>query len=480
MSRFSRLLLCAGAAASLTSAQPAWSWPAVGPKYQAPVEPPVLLAPSDPRVTTTRAAAPTWWAAFGDPELDALIAKGLASNLDLRVALDRVREARALFHRSQFDLFPHVTNDATYTRSDEQVPGFSKSAVNIEQADLGFDATWEIDLFGRVRHGVQAARADADAAREDLRDAQVVVVAEIARNYLLLRGAQARRMVAEENARTAQDTLRLTQVRHDIGTGDPVDVESARARLNATEATIPPLRAAEAEAAHRLAVLVGVRPGTLDTELSTLTPTGPSAPAAVPIGDAAQFLRQRPDVRAAERRLAAETARTGVATAELFPRVNVTGFVGFLSGDVSSLFKNGSHAWAISPSITWPGLDLGSAHARLRAQEARQDESQAAYEQAVLHAVEDLQNAIVAYRERQQEVVSLSQQVSAARRAADLAHIRYKEGRIDFLRVLDAERTRLEAEDDLTQAQTNANVDVVSIYKALGGGPALGPKRETG
>ncbi len=158
-----------------------------------------------------------------------------------------------------------------------------------------------------------------------------------------------------------------------------------------------------------------------------------------------------------------------MATADLFPRINVTGFVGFLSGDVSSLFKSGSHAWAVSPAVTWPGLDLGSAQARLRGQRARQDEALAAYDQAVLRAVEDLQNAIVAYRERQLQVVSLSAQVDAARRAADLAHIRYKEGRIDFLRVLDAERSRLEAEDALTQAQTNANVDVVSIYKALGG-----------
>ncbi len=174
----------------------------------------------------------------------------------------------------------------------------------------------------------------------------------------------------------------------------------------------------------------------------------------MPIGEASDFLGRRPDVQAAERRLAAETARTGVATADLFPRINVTGFVGFLSGDVSTLFKNGSHAWAVSPTITWPGLDLGGARARLRAQQAR---------------VEDLQNALVTYRERQAQVYSLAQQVAASRRAAELAHIRYKEGGIDFLRVLDAERTRLGAEDALAEAQTDANVDVVSIYKALGG-----------
>ncbi len=465
MNRLGRLLAAASASA-LAFSQPAW---AVGPTYHAPSEAPVALAPADPRVTTSQPAAPTWWRAFGDPELDGLIARGLGANLDVRIALARVNEARALFHGSKFNLFPHITTEAAYARSNEQAPGFSAHRVDIEQADIGFDATWEIDLFGRVRHQVESARADAEAAREDLRNAQVVVVADIARNYMLLRGAQARRAVAEENARTAQDTLHLTEVRGQVGTGDPVDVESARARLNATQAAIPALRIAESEAAHRLAVLVGARPGTLDVELSAPAPAGLTAPVAVPIGDASNFLRHRPDVRAAERRLASETARTGVATADLFPRINVTGFVGFLSGDVSSLFKSGSHAWAVSPTVTWPGLDLGSAQARLRAQRARQVESLAAYDKAVLAAVEDLQNAIVAYRERQLQVVSLSQQVEASRRAADLAHVRYKEGRIDFLRVLDAERSRLEAEDALTLAQTNANIDVVSIYKALGG-----------
>ncbi|QUD89775.1 efflux transporter outer membrane subunit [Phenylobacterium montanum] len=468
MNRSGRFFPAAALAASL-AASPAGAAPfSVGPTYHAPQEAPVALAPADPRLTAAAAPAGGWWRAFGDPELDSLIARGLASNLDIRVALDHVREARALFGGAELDLAPHVTTDSAYARSREQVPGFITKPVDGEQAQLGLDAAWEIDLFGRVRHQVEAARADAQASAEDLRDTQVIVAAEIARNYLLLRGAQARRAVAEENAETSRDTLRLTQVRMDVGTGDPVDMESARARLNATEATIPELRAAESEAAQRLAVLTGVRPGALDAELAA-SAVGPAAPAAVPIGEASQFLRRRPDVRAAERRLAAETARTGSATADLFPRITVTGFVGFLSGDVSSLFRKGSQAWSVSPAVSWPGLDLGTVRARLRAQKARQDEAAAAYQQAVLRAVEDLQNAIVAYRERQLQVVSLSQQVDAARRAADLAHIRYKEGRIDFLRVLDAERSRLEAEDALTQAQVNANVDVVSIYKALGG-----------
>jgi multidrug efflux system outer membrane protein len=461
---FIRTLLISASALTLTAC-------AVGPTYHAPLETPVALTAVDPQKLTPAPTASDWWKAFGDPELDRLIDRALASNLDVRMAVDRVKEARALFRDTELDLAPRVTTDAGYGRSKEQAPGFTTQRLDIEQADIGFDASWEIDLFGRVRHQVESARADADATRADLRNAQVTVAAEVARNYLLLRGAQARRAVAEENARTQQDTLHLTEVRYDIGPGDPVDVESARARLNATQADIPALRTAEAQAAHRLAVLVGQRPGALDAELAAdAAGAGPQAPTAIPIGDASSFLRRRPDVQAAERRLAAETARTGVATADLFPRVNVTGFVGFLSGDVSSLFKSGSHAWAVSPAVSWPGLDFGSAHARLKAQEARGDESLAAYDQTVLRAVEDLQNALVAYRERQLQVVSLSQQVAASRRAADLAHIRYKEGRIDFLRVLDSERTRLQAEDALTQAQTDANIDVVSIYKALGGG----------
>jgi multidrug efflux system outer membrane protein len=457
-----RLLLAAASALTLSAC-------AVGPTYHAPIEAPVTLAAADPAVSN-QAAAASWWKAFGDPELDSLIDRALASNLDVRIAVARVKQARALFRDSELDRLPRVTTSAGYTRAKQQVVGAGPDRVTLEQADVGFDAAWEIDLFGRVGHQVASARAEADAAQADLRDAQVTITAEVARAYFQLRGAQARRAVAEENAHTQADTVRLTKVRYDIGPGDPVDVESASARLNATEAVIPALRAAEAQAAYRLAVLLGQRPGVLDAELQAKTAaTAPQGPTALPIGEASTFLRRRPDVQAAERRLAAQTARTGVATADLFPRVSITGFVGFLSGDVSSLFNSGGQAWSVSPAVSWPGLDFGGAHARLRAQQARGDESLALYDQTVLRAVEDLQNSLTAYRERQAQVFSLSKQVAASRRAADLAHIRYKEGRIDFLRVLDAERTRLDAEDGLTQAQTNANIDVVSIYKALGG-----------
>jgi multidrug efflux system outer membrane protein len=445
-------------------------FPSVGPHYHAPVTAPVTVLNAAPEVVDTAAAEAAWWNVFEDPVLNDLIERSGTSNLDLRAAFDRVRQSRALFNEQQLNLLPHVTTDATYNRSDEQFPGFGTARFPIESADLGFDASWEIDLFGHVRHSVEAARADADASQADARDTGVTVMAEVARNYFELRGAQARLAVARENAKTQNDTLRLTQVQFQVGQGDPVDVQSARARLNATEATIPDLTAAESRARYRLAVLLGLRPGALDDELKPLanTPAGLIKP--LPIGDASQFLRRRPDVQAAERRVAAETARTGIATADLFPRVNVTGFVGLLSGDVSKLFNSNAQAWSVSPQITWAGLDLGSVHARLRAQSAKQDEALASYDKTVLQAIEDLENALTAYRQEQLRITSLAQQVDASRQAAALARIRYKEGSIDFLVLLDAERTRLAAEDGLTAAQTESNTDIVAIYKALGGG----------
>lgn len=442
---------------------------AVGPRYTSPNPGPVALINADSVAPSSAPVEAVWWSNFQDPVLDGLMRRALTGNLDLKVAVDRVRSARALFADARLDRYPRVSSEAGYSRSDEQAVGFTKNPVNTESADVGFDAAWEIDLFGHVRHGIEAAAADAEAAAADARDAQVTVAAEVVRNYFELRGAQARQAVAEANARSQRETLRLTQIQVDVGRGDPVDVQSARARLAATEATIPVLITQQAQASYRLAVLIGERPGVLDAELKTPTALPPMVQP-LPVGDVTDFLRRRPDVQAAERRLAAQTARIGVATADLFPRVKVTGFVGFLSGDVSSLFTSAGKAWSISPAVTWPALDLGGAHARLRAQRAQGDASLATYDQTVLRAIEDLESALIAYRQQQSQIARLTEQVDASRRAADLSRVRYQEGDIDFLRVLEADRTRLEAEDALTVAETAADTDVVAVYKALGGG----------
>jgi multidrug efflux system outer membrane protein len=412
-----------------------------------------------------------WWQQFEDAELDNLEGRALAANLELRSAYDRVRAARAVFVERNFDYAPHVPLDASYSHFEQQEPGFGPARIDAQSASLGFDASWEIDLFGHVRRSVEAAKADLGAERANYQDAQVTVAAEVARNYFELRGAQRRLLVARENLSTQHQTLKLTELLDESGRGAELDVQRSRASLKATEATIPPLEATEKQAMYRLAVLLGQRPGELDVELA---PAEIATYAKVlPIGDASALLRRRPDVRAAEQQLAAATARVGVATADLFPRVNVTGFIGFLSGDVGRLFSttsgNDARAWSVSPTVSWAAFDLGSVHARLRASEAQSDAAAANYEKVVLSALEDTENSFVAYSANQSQLKSLTEQAQASRRAAQLADIRYREGVADFLVLLDAQRTQLDAEDSVAQAQTAVNVSVVGIYKSLGG-----------
>ncbi len=444
---------------------------AVGPNYRAPVTPPAVVHNAQGPAFDTRTPEAAWWQEFADPELDSLVGRALAGNLDLRIAIDRVRAARAVFVGQALDYAPHVQADAGYTHSDEQVPGFGSERVDARSATLGFDASWEIDLFGHVRRSVEAARADLGAEEATYRDAQVTVAAEVARNYFELRGTQKRLAVARENLASEKQSLELTQLREQAGRGAELDVVRSRARLKATEATIPSFEAAEKQAGYRVAVLLGERPGVLDDELQP-SPV-PVFARVLPIGDPAELLRHRPDVRAAERQLQAATARVGIATADLFPRVSVTGFVGFLSGDVSRLFGTtpgiDTRAWSVAPSVSWAAFDIGSVRARLRASKAQADEAAANYEKVVLTALEDTESSFLVYSKRQSQLTSLGEQADASRRAAELAEIQYREGVADFLVLLDAQRTQLDAEDAVAQAQTSVNVAVVAIYKALGG-----------
>jgi multidrug efflux system outer membrane protein len=444
---------------------------AVGPDYHAQQTAPAALLNAPAAQFPAQNPEAAWWQQFDDPVLDRLVTRALAANLDLRIAVDHVREARAVFVENEYDYAPHLPLQASYSHADEQQPGFGNSRIDARGYSLGFDASWEVDLFGHVRRSVEAARADLGAQQASLRDAQVTVAAEVARNYFELRGTQRRLDVARHNLESQQKTQDLTQLRYDAGRVTELDVQQSRARLKATEASIPPLEAAEKQAAYRLAVLLGQRPGTLDTELQPAEV--PTYAKALPIGDTAQLLQRRPDVRAAERQLAAATARVGVATADLFPRVNVTGFVGFLSGDLGHLFNanagDDSRAWSVTPSVSWAALDFGSVKARLRASKAQSDEAAVNYEKAVLGALEDTENSFVAYAKQQAQLKSLDEQAQASRRAAELAEVQYREGVADFLTLLDAQRTQLEAEDGVAQAQTAVNIDVVAIYKALGG-----------
>lgn len=445
---------------------------AVGPTYRAPETAPAQFVSASVAGVAEQPFEAKWWGQFGDPVLDGLVARALGGDLDLKIAAARVTEARAMLGAAKRTRWPDVTVDAAHSESHGQQPGFGDERLDIKSNDIGFAALWELDLFGRVRRGVEAAGAEAGAAEARLRDAQVLVAAEVARNYLELRGAQKRLAVARTNLEYQRETLELTKTRYGLGRGTQLDVSSAQARFSATEAEIPSLVAAEAVAANRLAVLVGLRPGGLTDELAPRE----IAPhlTTLAVGAPEDLLKRRPDIRAAERELAAATARIGLAKADLFPRLTLTGFLGFIAGDASDLGESQSRAWSLTPAFTWAGMGSGG-RARVRVAEARTDAAFAAYEGTVLRALEETENAFAVYGAQRQRLSSLIEQAAASREAAELARVRYREGAVDFLRLLDAERTLLQAEDALAGGETDLNTSVVLIYKALGGGWEAAP-----
>ncbi len=453
--------------ASLASVAALLAACAVGPDYRPPGTAATPFVAAQAAAVTEQPFEAAWWEQFQDPVLDSLVERALTADLDLKIALARVEEARANFGAARRDRWPGVSTEVARSKSRQQQPGFTDERAEVESYDAGFATLWELDLFGRVRRGVQAAGADADAAVADLRDAQVLIAAEVARNYVELRGSQKRLRVAQENLGYQQETLDLTRVRLELGRGSELDVASAAARLAATEATIPPLVAAETMAANRLAVLLGERPGALAAELGFreipphLTTIAVDSPAAL--------LQRRPDIRAAERELAAATARIGVAKADLFPRLTLSGFIGFVAGDADRLGESESRAWRVTPVLSWAGFDRAT-WARVAVAEARTAGALAGYELAVLRALEETENAFVTYGTHRQRLESVVEQAAASRRAAELARIQYREGALDFLRLLDAERTLLQAEDAVAAAESDLNASVVLIYKALGGG----------
>jgi multidrug efflux system outer membrane protein len=352
----------------------------VGPTYETPDTAPAEFRHGDDAGLVQASFEAAWWKQFGDPVLDDLVTRALEGDLDLRIAAARVRQARALFRDARLDYAPAVTASAGYLKQDAPVAGLTEPLA-YKLYDAGFDASWELDIFGRVGHGVDAARADAEAAEALFRDAQVRLIAEVAREYFSLRGAQQRVAVASRNLDNQRESLHLTMVRYELGAGSELDVQSARARLAQTMATMPPLVTEVRVASHRLAVLLGQRPGELAAALVEVPRTFRVAP--ISIGAPEELLRRRPDIRSAERALAAQTARVGVATADLFPRVSVSGFFGFISGSAGTLGNSDSRAWSVAPRITWPAFDLGSTRAILEANTAQADEQLAVYKKAV-------------------------------------------------------------------------------------------------
>lgn len=440
----------------------------VGPDYKTPATPAANVQGIDAARESAAQFQATWWKQFNDPVLDTLIQHAAKGSLDLRMAEARLHESRALLGSAKSDQLPTISTDVGYTRAFEQQPGFGTQRVAVDTYQAGFDASWEVDVFGGVRRSVEAARADLGASEASLRDAQVSLFAEVARNYFELRGTQQRLAIAQRNIANQADTLKLIEARAQIGTASEQDVASASAQLSAAKAQLPVLDTQAHAYEYRLAVLLGERPGELDIDVSPTT-FKPIA-TALPIGDAGDVLSRRPDVRVAERQYAAATARIGVAKADFFPHLSLGGFLGFLAGQSNDFGGPASRAFSFGPSITWNGLNVERVRSNLHASEARADAAEANYQQTVLQAIEDVDNAVVGYNAEHARIEQLIAQAEQSKRAADLARIRYQEGATGYLELLDAERVQLAAEDDLAQSESAIDTRAVALYKALGGG----------
>ncbi|MCQ4303510.1 RND transporter [Stutzerimonas frequens] len=445
---------------------------AVGPDYRAPQPEPARLLQAEHGGHDRSRFEAAWWRQFEDPTLDALVGEALDENRELRIAYARLRAARAIRDDISNDRLPTVTAGASADIGKAQQPGFSEERVNAERYDLGLDMAWELDLFGRIQRSLEASEAQAEAAEAELYQLQVSLIAELVDAYGQLRGAQLRERIARDNLANQRNSHELTEQLREAGVGSELDVLRADARLAATEASLPQLRAQQVRARNRIATLLGQRADQLSVDLSPRELPAIAKP--LPIGDPGELLRRRPDIRAAERQLAAATANVGVATADLFPRVSLSGFLGFIAGRGSQIGSSAAQAWGVAPSISWAAFDLGSVRARLRGAEADADAALAGYEQQVLLALEESENAFSDYANAQQRLLSLIRQSTASRAAAQQAEIRYREGTADFLVLLDAERERLQAEDAQAQAEVEVYRSVVSLYKALGGGWDLG------
>ena len=445
---------------------------AVGPDYRAPQPEPARLLQAEHGGHDRSRFEAAWWRQFEDPTLDALVGEALDENRELRIAYARLRAARAIRDDISNDRLPTVTAGASADIGKAQQPGFSEERVNAERYDLGLDMAWELDLFGRIQRSLEASEAQAEAAEAELYQLQVSLIAELVDAYGQLRGAQLRERIARDNLANQRNSHELTEQLREAGVGSELDVLRADARLASTEASLPQLKAQQVRARNRIATLLGQRADQLSVDLSPREL--PAIAKSLPIGDPGELLRRRPDIRAAERQLAAATAKVGVATADLFPRVSLSGFLGFIAGRGSQIGSSAAQAWGVAPSISWAAFDLGSVRARLRGAEADADAALAGYEQQVLLALEESENAFSDYANAQQRLLSLIRQSTASRAAAQQAEIRYREGTADFLVLLDAERERLQAEDAQAQAEVEVYRSVVSLYKALGGGWDLG------
>jgi multidrug efflux system outer membrane protein len=448
---------------------------AVGPDYQTPATP----APATFHAATEIAASreqdeKKFWAGFEDPLLGKLIEQTLAANYSLQSALARYDRAAALLYGAKREQWPSVTAGASgaeqHLAAAERAPAGSGPA-RTELYQAGIAASWELDLFGRLRRATQSQQAELEAAGADLGALQVALIGQLASSYFELRGLQQRLKVAEQNVTLQQDTLDIVSARVDAGRGTEFDQVRARAQLQRTQAEVPALLADIQATMHRIAVLSGQPPATLITMLEDETRL-PDALPEIPVDSPGDVLRRRPDVAAAERRLAAATARIGVATADLFPRFTLSGLLGSLATDSSDLFSGPAETRRVALGIDWTFLDHAKVQARIDAADADSRAALADYQQAVLVALEDTETQLMRYQRALQREERLRQAATDAERAAELARTRYARGFIGYFEVLAAEQEVTVTQDASVRSRTDVTLAMVEVYRALAGAPS--------
>ncbi|MBL8875797.1 MAG: efflux transporter outer membrane subunit [Phycisphaerae bacterium] len=469
------LLLASGLAVGLSACK-------VGPDYKGPPE---MSAPGAfaavpggaiPDVKSVPAPGDVelaaWWKQFGDAQLDSLVEKALVGNLDLQLAQARVKEARAARGIVVADWFPAVGAGGNYqrSRSSDNI-GFigPNPSGGTDLYTAGFDASWEIDFWGKTARGVEAADAVIAQTVENRRDVMISLLAEVASNYITLRGQQERLSVTERAVKAQEDSLKLTESRFRAGLVGELDVSQAKAQLENRNAQLFPIKTEIERAINRIGVLLGKPPRAYAEELSPRQKL-PVAPAVVNVGMPSELLKRRPDIRAAERALASQTARIGVATADLYPSFSITAALGLQSNQFGSWWNMSSRYWNVVPGVSWPILDWGKIRSNIQVADARAEQSMIIYEQVVLSSFENVESSLLQMVSEQQRYGALTRSVEASARAVQLAEDLYQTGNVDFRTVLDNQLILYNAEDQAVISQTLTLTSMIGLYKSLGGG----------
>jgi len=418
--------------------------------------------------TASAEALKSWWISFADAHLNHLMDQALAGNLDIKIALTRIDQARAERRGMHAELFPSVNVAVGAQRQNNPFPGLAPG-IRYNMFELGFDALWEIDLFGRVQRRLEAASADLEGVTEQYQQSLVLLTAELARSYIDYRNLQNQLRITRSNLESQQHTLKLTEKLNFEGVGTRHDVIRARAQSETTEAQIPALEASLVAALRQLEYLVGQRPGALKSELNPLAAV-PTAPGVEIMMTPAETIRRRPDLRIAERRLAAATAMQGAAIAELFPKISISAFLGLRNTDMETLFKSAAFSYSTAGNLLQPLLNFGRIRAGIDLADARQKEAYLAYEKAVLEAMQETETALTRYLNEVIRRQILARSAADLRESVRLSQLRYQEGVISFLDVLDAQRALYVAEIDLARSEAAASTNLIAVFKALGGG----------